>query len=119
MTKTVLGIIILSGLILTTTACKKKNLTRDQWIITEATDLEDGSNITADYSGEVWEYAKDGNYIENANVKGSWAFGDGKEKLIITETDGSIDTYNVLKLKKNVMWLEIPLEEEIHLSRLK
>ena len=101
------------------TSCKKSNLTRDQWTITLATDLQDQTNITADYAGEIWEYSKDGVYIENGNVKGTWAFGSKKESMVITKTNGGGDTYNVLKLKKNEMWLEIPNEEEIHLTRLK
>ncbi len=110
--------LIIAGAAVTTSSCKKANLTRDQWTISSATDLEDGTNVTSDYAGEVWEYSKDGNYLENNSIKGTWAWGDGKKKLIITETDGSVDTYNVIKLKKNEMELELPTEENIQLERL-
>lgn len=118
MKRVLLSLIVVSTLF-SMTNCKKSNLTRDQWEIEKATDLEDSSDITEDYDGELWEFAKDGEYLENNESKGTWAWGDGKEKLIITENDGTIDTYNVLKLKRNEMWLEIPTEEEIHLSRIK
>lgn len=117
--KKLLVLILIVSASLALTNCKKANLTRDQWKIEKATDLEDGSDITEDYNGEVWEFSKDGEYLENNESKGTWAWGDGKEKLIITENDGTIDTYNVIKLKRNEMWLEIPTEEEIHLSRIK
>lgn len=100
-------------------ACKKANLTRDTWKIINATNLEDGTNITSDYSGDVWEYGKEGDFFENGSKKGTWAWGDGKDKLIITEVDGSVDTYNVILLKKNEMILELPAEENIELERIK
>jgi len=118
MKKMIYSTLVLGALITTVSSCKKANLTRDQWKITNATDLEDNSNITSDYAGEVWEYQKDGNYVENNSVKGTWAWGDGKDKLIITETDGTVDTYNVLELKKNEMELEIPGEERLELERI-
>lgn len=116
--KRALFFILFVGATLTFTSCKKANLTRDQWTISSATDLDDGSDITSDYAGETWEYSKDGDYLENNSVKGTWAWGDGKDKLIITETDGSIDTYNVIKLKKNEMELELPGDENLKLARV-
>lgn len=112
----ILIVAVVAGLAMT--SCKKANLTRDQWTISQATDLEDGTDITSDYAGEVWEYSKDGNYIENNTTKGTWAWGDGKEKLIITENDGTVDTYTVKVLKKDEMELELPAEENIKLSRV-
>ncbi len=99
--------------------CKKANLTRDEWKIEKAIDLEDGSDITSDYAGDTWEFSKDEKYYENGELKGSWAWIDGNKRFMISEDDSSIDEYDVIKLKRNEMWLSIPNEEEIHLSRVK
>ncbi|MBN4071393.1 hypothetical protein JYT72_02665 [Crocinitomix catalasitica] len=120
MKRLIFGIFALTTLILITESCKKKNLVRDQWTISLATDLEDGTNITSDYAGELWEFNNNGNYSENNTLKGTWVFLNGKENLIVYKTDGSVDeNYTIKKLKKNTMILEIPLEEEIQLSRYK
>ena len=112
-----LGILFIAGLV-SMTPCKKMKLTKDQWIISLATDLEDGSNITSDYSGEVWGYDKDGTYRENGNVKGTWGFTGKKDYLTITKSsNGNIDNYKILKLKKKEMWLEELGKEEIHLIK--
>lgn len=99
------------------TSCKKQNLTKDQWVINQATDLEDGTDITSDFAGEIWEYDKDGTYRENGTLKGTWAFSDGKEDLIITKLDNSTDSYKILKLKKKEMWIEELGKEELHLTK--
>lgn len=115
--KKIVSLSMLLLILVTVSSCKKKNLTKDQWVISKATDLEDGSDITSDFSGEIWEYDKDGTYRENGTVKGVWAFSDGKEDLIITELDNSIDTYKILKLNKNEMWIEELGQEELHLTK--
>ena len=113
-----ISLIIVSALF-TMTNCKKANLTRDQWKIEKATDLEDGSDITSDFTGDTWEFSKDEKYYENNELKGSWAWIDGNDRFMIAENDGSVDEYDVIKLKRNEMWLKIPNEIEIHLSRIK
>ncbi|UKN01289.1 hypothetical protein K6119_16295 [Paracrocinitomix mangrovi] len=118
MKKILFVMLFMAGISVTMSSCKKANLTRDQWKIANATDLQDNTNITADYAGEIWEYSKNGDYIENGSKKGVWAWGDGKNKLIITENDGSIDTYNVIKIKKNEMEIELPGDENLQLERI-
>lgn len=111
---------ILAAIVLTTlglTACKKANLTKDQWIIVKATDLQDGSDITADYTGEIWEFDKNENYLKNGVLKGVWKFSDGKEDLTIYKVNGNVDNYKILKLKKKEMWLEELGKEELHLEK--
>lgn len=87
----------------------------NSWKVDKATDLETGADITADFNGEIWEFTKDDNYKENGNLKGTYSFSDDKQTLIILENDGSTDTYKIIKLKSNEMWLEDFGDEEIHL----
>lgn len=112
-----LSLTMILAVTLTTTSCKKSKLTKELWYIDSATDLEDGSDITADYSGEIWEFAKDGNYNENSENKGTWAFSDDKERLVITKLDNSTDTYTIKSLSKKEMILEELGEEELTLKR--
>ena len=81
----------------------------------KATDLDDGSDITSDYFGDVWEFTKDDDYKENSNLKGTYTFSEDKLTLIILKTGGGSDTYSILKMKKSEMWLEDIGDEEIHL----
>ena len=85
------------------------------WKVEHAIDLENGSNITADFNGEVWEFTKDNDYKENGNMKGTYTFSDDKLTLIILKTGGDSDSYKILKLKSDEMWLEDLGSEEIHL----
>ena len=85
-----ISLIIVSALF-TMTNCKKANLTRDKWEIEKATDLEDGSDITSDFTGDTWEFSKDEKYYENNELKGSWAWIDGNDRFMIAENDGSVD----------------------------
>lgn len=101
----------------TFTSCKKKNLTKDQWYISKATDLQDGSDITSDFTGEIWEYEKDGTYKENGTIKGTWAFSDGKKDIIITKLDSTVDSFKVIELKNKSMILEELGEERIELLK--
>lgn len=94
----------------------KKSRVANKWKIEKATDLEDGTDITADYAGEIWEFTKDGDYKENGNLKGTWVFSSDKEELIITKTGDNPKTFKILKLKEKEMWLEKLAEEELHLS---
>jgi len=72
-------------------SCKKSKLTKNQWYVTQATDLDDGSDITLDFAGEIWEFSKEGNYLENSDLKGTWAFTNKKENLTIYKINGNID----------------------------
>lgn len=111
--------LLLSFVVVGASSCKKKKITKNQWFISQATDLEDGSDITADYAGEIWDFDKDGTYRENGNFKGTWEFTSKKEYLTITKSNsGNIDNFKILKLKKKEMWLEDIGNEEIHLSKL-
>lgn len=85
------------------------------WKIDYAVDLEDGTNITADYTGEFWEFTKSNDYKENDVLKGTYTFSEDKLTLIILESSGGTDTYQVLKLTSDEMWLEEAGSEEIHL----
>lgn len=87
----------------------------NSWTVEKATDLEDGSDITADFNGETWEFTKDDVYKENGQAKGTYTFSEDKLTLIIEKYDGGSDTYKVLKLKSDEMWLEEYGDEEIHL----
>ena len=87
----------------------------NSWKVEKATDLDDGSDITSDYFGDVWEFTKDDDYKENSNLKGTYTFSEDKLTLIILKTGGGSDTYSILKMKKSEMWLEDIGDEEIHL----
>ncbi|MCF6365312.1 MAG: hypothetical protein L3J35_03835 [Bacteroidales bacterium] len=85
------------------------------WQIDFAKDLQDGTDITDDYTGEIWEFTKDDEFLENSKLKGKWVFSDSKEDIIINFLDEDVDRYKILKLKDKEMWLEILGEEELHL----
>lgn len=87
----------------------------NSWKVDNAIDLGDGSNITADFYGEVWEFTKDDDYKENGTLKGTYTFSEDNLTLIVLKTDGSSDSYKILKLKSDEMWLEDLGSEEIHL----
>ena len=73
---------------------------KNKWKIEQATDLQDGTDITSDYTGEVWEFTKDGDYLKNSTLKGTYTFSDDKLTLIILGIDGGSDSYKILKMKK-------------------
>lgn len=87
----------------------------NEWRVDKATDLENGSDITSDFNGEVWEFTKDDEYVKNGEPKGTYTFSEDKLTLIIVKYDGGSDTYKILKLKSDEMWLEEFGEEEIQL----
>jgi hypothetical protein len=105
-------------LVIISTGCKKQKLTKDDWRVSQAIDLETNEDITSDYAGEIWQFEKDGTFRENGTVKGNWAFTSKKEYLTITKiNNGNIDNFKILKLKKNEMWLEDVGNEELHLIK--
>lgn len=90
----------------------------NQWKISFARYLSDGTVTTEDHIGDIWEFTKDGVFVKDGNPKGMWELSESKEQIIITEHDGSIDFFNILKLKENEMWLSEPGDEELHLTTL-
>lgn len=90
----------------------------NQWKVDYAKDLQDGTVTTADHAGDVWEFTKDGDFLKNGTLRGTWEFSDSKEEIIITGTFGDIDYYKIMKLKENEMWLQEPADEDIHLITL-
>ena len=119
-----LAIVFVGGTFLT--SCKKYDdggrhsradniVVKHSWKISSATDLEDNTNITSDYYGEVWELTKDDEFLENSNKKGTYYFSVDKTKLIISKTNGGTDTYTIVKMKKDEMILNEKNEEELTL----
>ena len=123
--KTGMGLLLGSAIVFGSVSCKKydeggrlgaadKKIV-NTWKVEYAIDLEDGSNITADFNGDVWEFTKDNDYKENSKLKGTYTFSEDKLTLIILKTGGGSDSYRVLKLQSDEMWLEDIGDEEIHL----
>ena len=121
------GLVVLFGaaMIFGITSCKKYDeggrlgaadrKIVNEWKIDKAIDLEEGTDITSDYHGEVWEFTKDNDFKENGTKKGTYTFSDDKLTLIILKTNGGSDAFKVLKLKSDEMWLDDEGEEEIRL----
>ena len=121
----------LTGLtiILTFATCKKydegpglslrseKARVSNEWEIEYAYDFDDNQVVTSDYTGETWEFKKDGEFIERDNgiidKSGSWEFISDKEaiRVNITGTGSSTEIYTILKLKEKEMWLRDKDEE--------
>ncbi len=85
----------------------------NEWIVEKATDIVEGTDITEDYTGEIWDFRKDGTFFKNGELKGNWDFYNDKEAVIITKDNGDSDVFRILKLKEKEMWLEITGEEEL------
>lgn len=95
----------------------KKARVANEWKIAYAYDFKDQEETTSDYTGESWEFTKDGMFIEResdiVDDAGTWDFINDKEEITISiGTD--IDKYKILRLKENEMWLK-DHEEELHL----
>ena len=95
----------------------KKARVANLWKVEYAFDLEDKVEITADYTGEQWQFSKDGSFTESSDgvleKTGNWEFINDKDEISIS-TPGDMDVYQILKLKENEMWI-LSQEEEIHL----
>lgn len=95
----------------------KKARVANDWKVAYAIDLQDQVEITADFTGDHWEFSKEGVFAEKSNgvveKTGTWEFLNDKDEIGITTPDG-LDVYQILKLKEKEMWLK-NLEEEIHL----
>ena len=87
------------------------------WKVDYAYDLKDKVIITADYTGETWEFTKNGDFIERDNATvdktGTWEFVSDKEKITI-KFPLSTHSYDILKLREKELWLK-DAEEELHL----
>ncbi|MBN4052068.1 hypothetical protein JYT53_01050 [Cytophagaceae bacterium AH-315-L13] len=96
----------------------KKGRVANKWKIDYAFDIDDNQVVTSDYTGETWEFAKDGEWIERDNdvidKSGTWGFISDKESIKITKDNNNIDYYDILKLKSKEMWLK-DKDEELHL----
>jgi hypothetical protein len=90
-----------------------KAITETLWKIQSATDVEENVDITADYAGEVWEFTTDNEFKINSSLKGTYAFSEDMLTLIITESQGNVDSYRIERLDKEAMWLTILGEEEL------
>ncbi|MEN8251265.1 MAG: hypothetical protein ABFS32_20200 [Bacteroidota bacterium] len=89
-----------------------KRITETLWKIQSAIDLEDGSDITSDYAGELWEFTTENEFKINSTLKGTYTFSADMLNLLITELDGGTDNYRIDRLDKEAMWLvEIGSEE--------
>ena len=89
----------------------------NEWKIEQAYDYRDTMNVTQDYLGETWAFSKDGGFEEKDNGMinhlGKWSFSDNKDSLHVTLSTET-DSYIILKLKENEMWLR-DKDEELHL----
>jgi len=95
----------------------KKERVANTWKIDYAYDFKDSINVTADYTGETWDFSKDGNFTERDNgtvdKTATWEFINDKEKISLRFT---LEThqYDILKLREKELWLK-DAEEELHL----
>jgi hypothetical protein len=95
----------------------KKARVINKWKIDKAISLDNGSDITSDYSDEIWEFTDSNDYTENNILKGTWQLSDNKTVLSITKINGDVKLYNILKLEENEMWLRKIGCEELYLSK--
>ena len=94
----------------------KKARVANIWIVESARDIVDDVDITADFTGDSFEWKKDGDYLENGTKEGTWDFDSKKEFIVITKLDNSTDELRIVKLKEKEMILEVPGEEIITFS---
>jgi len=91
----------------------------NEWKITYAYDMDDAEDVTSDYTGETWEFVKDGKFNEKDNgtveKTGTWEFIDDKESIRVSleGTGSSTNDYTIIKLKEKEMWLK-DKDEELH-----
>ena len=91
-----------------------KKISETLWKIESATDLEDMSDITQDFTGELWEFAETMEFKINSTLKGVYTFSADMLTLIITKTGGGVDTYMIDRLDNEALWLIELGEEELH-----
>lgn len=87
------------------------------WKIEDAYDHKDSVNTAADYTGEIWDFSKSGDFVARDNgaidETGTWEFVNDKEKITI-KFPLKAHTYDILKLRERELWLK-DTEEELHL----
>lgn len=93
----------------------KKTRVVNTWKVDYAKDIGDDVETTSDYAGETFTFEKNGDYLENGDLEGTWDFDSNKEFIVVTETDGSVDRYMILRLKENDLRVQIEDDEIIHL----
>lgn len=95
----------------------KKERVANLWKVDYAYDFKDSVITTADYTGETWEFSKNGNFVERDNgtieKTGTWEFVSDKERVTIKFPLIS-HSYDILKLREKELWLK-DAEEELHL----
>ncbi len=104
----------------------KKSRVENTWKIGQA--LRNGEDVTSDYDEYTLSLTKDGdaklaalytlgNFSYETETDGTWEFKEQKENLFLNFQDDDFDnTYQILKLEKDDMWLrEIGGEDELHL----
>ena len=75
---------------------------------------ENNADITADYTNQYLEFKKNGDVIyfidSETIINGSWTLAEDRRsvKVICTDDDGNSwnEDYNILKLKKDDLWME-------------
>jgi hypothetical protein len=79
------------------------------WTIEKAT--SDGVDYTADLSGLTFEFTQAGSYTETftffgqtSTDTGNWELTSNNEDLTITYTDGTIQSYKILRLTNSELW---------------
>jgi len=87
---------------------KKMRLTGDWTLENYTSDGQDITNfVQAAWGSAEWQIEKDGNYhiTGNVNENGTWELGEDKDDVFFTPTNGSRDTYRILRLKDTELWL--------------
>ena len=84
------------------------------WKVEYAQDLEDQSDVTLDFAGEQYEFTKEGEFLENGKVEGSWEFNSEKTHIVITDLNNEVDQFKIIRLKEESMHLEVTGELLIH-----
>ncbi|MEX0987980.1 MAG: hypothetical protein WD052_10930 [Bacteroidales bacterium] len=93
----------------------EKKISATLWKIESATDLEDGSDITNDFIGELWEFTEANEFKINSEFKGNYAFSSDLTALYISNFNGTeADLYMVDRLDKEALWLTMVEELELH-----
>lgn len=95
----------------------KKARVAGDWYVNEVIDSDGSGETYPNDRSDVYTFEKDGNAINiySYSSGGStiydietfeWKFTDSKKKMRWTFDDGSFETFEILKLKNNEMWLK-------------
>jgi len=79
------------------------------WTVEKAT--SDGVDFTASLAGLTFDFTKAGSYTETfvylgqtSTDTGTWALTSNDEDLTITYTDGTIQSFKILRLTNSELW---------------